>query len=223
MKIDFYKLNGEKDTPVEYPKELESEASGANILEYVRMVLANKRQVSANTKDRSEVSGGGKKPWRQKGTGRARVGSSRSPIWSGGGVTFGPRSDKNYNIKLNKKEKRAALLTAIYSKVKDKSAVGMTGLKFTEPKTKIAASAITSLPLKGKVVVFLPASDDLAKKSFANMPFVTVSEAKNIDIVSLVSADNIIFTKESLIELGKHFPVKKDKPEPVAEKEAKNE
>ena len=123
MKIDFYKLNGEKDTPVEYPKALESETSGANILEYVRMVLANKRQVSANTKDRSEVSGGGKKPWRQKGTGRARAGSSRSPIWSGGGVTFGPRADRNYSIKLNKKEKRAALLTAMYSKVKDLSLI----------------------------------------------------------------------------------------------------
>lgn len=223
MKIEVYKLNGEKDTPMEYPKELESVVTGANILEYVRMVLANKRVAGAHTKDRSEVSGGGKKPWKQKGTGRARAGSSRSPIWVGGGVTFGPRSDRNYSLKLNKKEKRAALLSVITGKVSDKSAIGISGLKFSEPKTKTAASALLNLPLKGKAVVFLPVADESAKKSFSNIPYITASTVSRIDIVSLISADNIIFTKESLLELKDHFAGKKEKVTVAAEKEAQDE
>lgn len=208
MKIDFYKINGEKDAQVEYPKGLVSEVSDSKILAYVRMVLANKRQISANTKDRSEVSGGGKKPWKQKGTGRARAGSSRSPIWSGGGVTFGPTTDRNYTLKLNKKEKRSALLAAIYSKVKESAALGVTDLKFSEPKTKTAATALENLPLKGKAVMFVQIGDEAAKKSFANIPFVKVFQANTIDIVSLMSADNLIFTKESLSELSDHFSEK---------------
>lgn len=220
MKIDFYKQTGEKSESVEYPKALVSEVSDARILEYVRMVQANKRQVSANTKDRSEVSGGGKKPWRQKGTGRARAGSSRSPIWSGGGVTFGPKTDRNFTIKLNKKEKRAALLAAIYDKVKAKAVVGISDLKFTEPKTKVASSALSKLPLTGKVAVFLTIGDDNGIKSFQNIPFAKIANARNIDVVSVISADNLVFTKESLSELEKQFAVKE---KPAEEKEVTNE
>ena len=220
MKIDFYKQSGEKAESIEYPKALVSEVSDARILEYVRMIQANKRQVSANTKDRSEVSGGGKKPWRQKGTGRARAGSSRSPIWSGGGVTFGPRTDRNFTIKLNKKEKRAALLAVIYDKVKAKAAVGISDLKFTEPKTKVASTALSALPLTGKVAVFLSIGDDNAVKSFQNIPFAKIANARNIDVVSVISADNLVFTKESLSELEKQFSVKE---KPAVEKEVTNE
>lgn len=208
MQIQFYKKNGEKELPVEYPKSLVSEVSDARLLEYVRMVRANMRSNNAKVKDRSEVSGGGKKPWRQKGTGRARVGSSRSPIWTGGGVTFGPTNDRNYTIKLNKKEKRSALLAAIYSKVSDKKAIGVSDLKFIAPKTSDAALVLEKLPLTGKVMVFIPSADVAAKKSFQNIPIVTIAVANNIDIVSVISADNILFTKESLAELGVHFSPK---------------
>lgn len=213
MKIDFYKKSGELDTPVEYPKNLVSEVSDARLLEYVRMVRANMRANSAHTKDRSEVSGGGKKPWRQKGTGRARAGSSRSPIWSGGGVTFGPTNERNYTLKLNKKEKRSALLAAIYSKVTEKKAIGISDLKFAAPKTVDAAKALEKLPIAGKVMVFVPAADENAKKSFRNIPIVTLAVANTIDIISVISADSILFTKESLIELSKHFSVKEIKEE----------
>ncbi|MEI6144061.1 MAG: 50S ribosomal protein L4 [Candidatus Berkelbacteria bacterium] len=208
MKIEFYKKNGEKDTPVEYPKNLVSEVSDARLLEYVRMVRANMRANNAKVKDRSEVSGGGKKPWKQKGTGRARVGSSRSPIWSGGGVTFGPTNERNYTIKLNKKEKRAALLAAIYSKVSDKKAIGVSDLKFAAPKTSDAAKTLEKLPINGKVMVFVPAADENAKKSFQNIPAVTLAVANTIDIISVISADSILFSKESLTELDKHFSPK---------------
>lgn len=209
MQIQFYKKNGEKDTSVEYPKNLVSEVSDARLLEYVRMVRANLRSNNAKVKDRSEVSGGGKKPWRQKGTGRARVGSSRSPIWTGGGVTFGPTNERNYTIKLNKKEKRSALLSAIYSKVCGKKAIGVTDLKFANPKTSDAAKSLDKLPLQGKVMVFIAGADENAKKSFRNIPIVSIAAANRIDIISLVSADSILFTKESLSELGKHFTVGK--------------
>ena len=162
MKIEFYKKNGEIDSAIEYPKKLVSEVTDARLLEYVRMVRANMRSNNAQTKDRSEVSGGGKKPWKQKGTGRARAGSSRSPIWSGGGVTFGPTTDRNYTMKLNKKEKRSALLTAIYSKVKDKKAIGVSDLKFSAPKTTMAAKALELLPINGKVMVFIPVAIEVA-------------------------------------------------------------
>ncbi|MEI8061538.1 MAG: 50S ribosomal protein L4 [Candidatus Berkelbacteria bacterium] len=217
MKIEFYKKNGEKDTPIEYPKNLVSEVSDARLLEYVRMVRANMRANNAKVKDRSEVSGGGKKPWKQKGTGRARVGSSRSPIWSGGGVTFGPTNERNYTIKLNKKEKRAALLAAIYSKVSDKKAIGVTDLVFSAPKTSDAAKTLEKLPVSGKVMVFVPAADENAKKSFQNIPVVTLAVANTIDIISVISADSILFTKESLSELNKHFSAK------VAAKEVASE
>ena len=205
MKIEFYKKNGEKDSAIEYPKKLVSEVTDARLLEYVRMVRANMRSNNAQTKDRSEVSGGGKKPWKQKGTGRARAGSSRSPIWSGGGVTFGPTTDRNYTMKLNKKEKRSALLTAIYSKVKDKKAIGVSDLKFSAPKTTMAAKALELLPINGKVMVFIPVADEVWEKSFRNIPIVTIATANKIDIISVISSDNILFTKESLSELEKHF------------------
>jgi large subunit ribosomal protein L4 len=217
MKIEFYKKNGELDSPVEYPRTLVSEVSDARLLEYVRMVRANMRANNAQTKDRSEVSGGGKKPWKQKGTGRARAGSSRSPIWSGGGVTFGPTNERNYSIKLNKKEKRSALLAAIYSKVSDKKAIGVSDLKFSAPKTADAAKAIEKLPINGKVMVFVPAADENAKKSFRNIPIVTLAIANTIDIISVISADSILFTKESLSELEKHFSPKKVEKEVVSE------
>jgi len=217
MKIEFYKKNGETDAPVEYSKNLVSEVSDARLLEYVRMIRANMRSNNAQTKDRSEVSGGGKKPWKQKGTGRARVGSSRSPIWSGGGVTFGPTNDRNYTIKLNKKEKRAALLAAIYAKVSAKKAIGISDLKFSAPKTADAANALEKLPLAGKVMVFVPAADENAKKSFRNIPIVTLAVANTIDIISVISADSILFSKESLAELSEHFAPKKVVKEVVSE------
>jgi len=216
MKIDFYKKNGEKDVAVEYPKNLVSEVSDSRLLEYIRMFRANKRSNTAVVKDRSEVSGGGKKPWKQKGTGRARAGSSRSPIWVGGGVTFGPTNERNYQIKLNKKEKRAAILSVVSSKVKEKSALGISDLKISEPKTSVASNVLANLPLKGKVVIFLPKEDIIWQKSFRNISAVNFATAYNIDPISIISADNIIFTKESLAELERHFSPK------VIEKEAKN-
>jgi len=211
MKIEFYKKSGEKDTAREYPKILESEISDSRILEYIRYLRAAERFAIADTKDRSEVAGGGRKPWRQKGTGQARHGSRRSPIWVGGGITFGPNSERNFAIRMNKKERRAALLAAVYSKVKDKLAIGVSDLKFSIPKTKEAAKVLEKLPLKGKTVVFLPGGDDNFKKSFQNISYCTLMSPEKPDIILILSADSLLFTKESLEQLALCFSDKRKK------------
>ena len=116
-----------------------------------RVVLAqraNQRQITAHTKDRSEVRGGGKKPWRQKGTGRARHGSIRSPLWRGGGVTFGPRKERNFKQKINKKMRRKALFMVLSAKAKDNLLVILSDLKLEKPKTKLMAEVLKQLPAK---------------------------------------------------------------------------
>ncbi|MCX6812655.1 MAG: 50S ribosomal protein L4 [Candidatus Berkelbacteria bacterium] len=207
MKIDFYKTSGEKDLSVEYPKSLVSEISDAKLLEYIRYVRNSSRSVIASTKDRSEVSGTGKKPWKQKGTGRARHGSRRSPIFVGGGITFGPNNLRNYSLKMNKKERRSAILTIISSKVKDKVVCGISELKFSEPKTSKASSVIEKLPLSGKIG-FFTSGDENSKKSFRNIAGVTLISAKHLDILSFLSADSLLFTKESLKDLEETFSSK---------------
>ena len=200
-KIEFYKINGEKDIAREYPESLKSEISASRILEYIRYVRNANRDAIANTKNKSEVSGGGKKPWKQKGTGRARHGSRRSPIWIGGGITFGPRSNRNFEIKINKKERKAALLAVIFSKVINKSAIGVEELKFSAPKTKEASGVIEKLPLKGFVGLFLERDNENLEKSFRNIPTVRLFNFDKLDVVSILCADSLLFTKKSLQEL----------------------
>ena len=120
MKINLYNQKGEKVGKTDLPDEIFNVEINSDLLHQVIVSqMANKRQSSAHTKDRGDVSGGGKKPWRQKGTGRARHGSRRSPIWVGGGVTFGPKSEKNYKKTIPQKMKRKALFMALSSKVND--------------------------------------------------------------------------------------------------------
>ena len=211
MKIQFYKKNGEKDTAEEYPKSLESEISDSRILEYLRYVRNQNRVAIANTKNRAEVSGGGKKPWKQKGTGRARHGSRRSPIWIGGGITFGPRADRNFKIKMNKKERRAALLAVIFSKVKDKSAIGVTELKFSAAKTSEAVNLIEKLPTKGFVALMAEKNNQNSEKSFRNIAAVKLIYPGQIDIAEILSADTLLFTSKSLKELENTFAAEKPK------------
>src|SRR3989344_4067362 len=124
MKVDLYNQNGEVAGSVNLPKEIFEVKFNADLVHQIAVSqMANKRQVSAHTKIRSEVRGGGKKPWRQKGTGRARHGSIRSPLWRGGGITFGPRNDKVYEKDIPKKMRRKALLMALSQKAKNSQLV----------------------------------------------------------------------------------------------------
>ena len=208
MKIDFYKKSGEKDKSVEYPKALEAKISTERILEYIRYLRTVLRPRIAKTKDRSEVAGGGKKPWRQKGTGHARHGSIRSPIWVGGGKTFGPNEKRQFKFRMNKKERRAALLAVITAKVANKAAFGISS-PFSTPKTKDAALMLRKLPISGKTAVFLPKNDENFLKSFKNIPFCLLITAEKPDILSILSADSLLFTKESLRQLTINFSTDK--------------
>lgn len=166
-------------------------------------MMANKRAGTAHTKDRSEVSGGGKKPWAQKGTGRARHGSSRSPIWVGGGVTFGPRIDKDYSQKINKKMRTSALFTVLSKKYSDGSILFLDGVSLKEMKTKDAFSTLENLSkISGfdkllskkhtNALLVLPEADKIIEKSFANLPGITVGLAKDMNTLDVMNFKNII-------------------------------
>jgi len=171
----------------------------------VRTQLANKRSVIAHVKDRSEVRGGGRKPWRQKGTGRARHGSIRSPIWKGGGVTFGPRSDRNYSLKMNRKAKKKALLMVLSDKAQDKKIVVIDSLVLAAIKTKDFLKIITKLPLKKTVLAVIPKTDQKIIKSANNIPFVKVIDADSLNVVDIISHEYILCAKPALEVIKKTY------------------
>ncbi|MDB5255083.1 MAG: ribosomal protein large subunit ribosomal protein [Candidatus Nomurabacteria bacterium] len=164
---------------------------------------ANKRAGTAHTKDRSEVSGGGKKPWKQKGTGRARHGSNRSPIWTGGGVTFGPRNDKDYSQKINKKMRVKALFTVLSQKYADSSILFIDSMSFGGMKTKDANATLATLAgIKGfeklgskkptTMLLVLPEPNDVIEKSFANLSGVTVVTVNGLNPLVAMPFHNVV-------------------------------
>lgn len=160
---------------------------------------ANARTVLAHTKDRSEVRGGGRKPWHQKGTGRARHGSTRSPIWVGGGITFGPTSERNFAKRINKKVRRKALAMTLTDKVANGKFVAIDTLVLTEPKTKFVAGMLKKLPLAGKktLVVVEPGNRDFLRAS-QNLPRVSTISAKSLNIIDILSHEYLLASKQAV-------------------------
>jgi len=169
----------------------------------LRVFLANKRQVLASTKDRAQVRGGGRKPWRQKGTGRARHGSIRSPLWRHGGVTFGPTKERNFKLKINKKMTLKAFLTALSAKAKDNEILVFNELKLAAPKTKEAAKIMANFP-KVKNGLLLVKDENL-KMAFRNLPNVAVSNINNLNILDVLRYQYLIFTKDGVERLNKNY------------------
>lgn len=182
---------------------------------------SNKRTSIAHTKDRSEVRGGGRKPWRQKGTGQARHGSNRSPIWRGGGITFGPRKEKDYSKKINKKMKAKALFTALSRKLKDNEIIFIDSLTFAEPKTKKAKEVVNNLSKikgfdtlatkrKNAALFALGEKDKNTKKSFQNFGNIFVDEARNMDPLEVLTFKYLIVSQpEKVVKfLESKFPSK---------------
>lgn len=163
--------------------------------------MANARQVLAHTKGRAEVSGGGKKPWKQKGTGRARAGSSRSPIWIGGGVTFGPTKDRNFKKKINQKMKQKALFMALSDKFSTNSLVIIDNLEFEEYKTKKFNTLLTSVEKnvlnneRRNILIVNEAKEEKAKNSCRNLEGVKVINIENINLVDLLNYKNLLLTE----------------------------
>jgi len=158
--------------------------------------LANNRQGTQSAKTRAEVSGGGRKPWKQKGTGHARQGSTRSPQWKGGGVVFAPKP-RDYSFKMNKKEKRIALLSALTSRALEKKIVVLDDLRFDQIKTKAFASVLNNLNLN-KALVVLNENDKNVILSARNIPTVKVSLTNTINVYDILKYDTLIVTKASV-------------------------
>ena len=157
---------------------------------------ANMRQDTAKTKKRDEVSGGGKKPWRQKGTGRARAGSTRSPIWVGGGTVFGPTGVQNHKIKQNRKEHNLALRCAYSSKVKDLIVVD--SFKFNEKKTKNVVKMLKDLKAEGKVLIVLSEENDNLVYSASNIATACVTPVENVSVYDLMYFNKVVMDKATL-------------------------
>jgi large subunit ribosomal protein L4 len=159
--------------------------------------LAAARQGSHSTKTRAEVSGGGRKPWRQKGTGRSRHGSIRSPLWVGGGVAHGPKP-RDYDQRVPKKMKRLALRSALTDRAREERIKVVEGLAFDEPKTREAADVLASLGTFGNVLVVLSEPDEVVEKSFRNLPQVKIVYPGNLSTSDVLYADWLLFTRAAL-------------------------
>lgn len=212
MLIDSYNQKGEKLGRIRLPQEIfEIEMNSDLVHQVMVSQMANRRQVIAHTKTRAEVSGGGRKPWRQKGTGRARHGSIRSPIWTGGGVAFGPRKDKVFKKKIPKKMRRKALFMVLSSKVKDKELLVLDKLETKEPKTKIMAKMMENLRKKigdfkeGSVLFLLAKKDENLIKSLRNIKKVKTILARESNVLDLLKYKYLIIPKESIKVLKETF------------------
>jgi large subunit ribosomal protein L4 len=159
--------------------------------------MAAQRAGTHSTKTRAEVSGGGKKPWRQKGTGRSRHGSSRSPIWVGGGIAHGPKP-KDYEKKVPKKMKRLALLSALSDCAREGRITIVDGLSFSEPNTKEALGVLEGLKAEGLVLLVLATPDTMIEKSFRNLSQVHIAYAGNLGTHEILYADWVVFTKDAI-------------------------
>ena len=162
--------------------------------------LANKRQGTQKAKTRSEVSGGGRKPWRQKGTGHARQGSTRSPQWTGGGVVFAP-APRDYSFKMNKKEKRAALKSALTDKLQNNNLIVVDELKMDEKKTKRFAEVMVNLKATRKALVVLAEKDENVVLSARNLPEVKTAFTNTINVYDVMNARTLVLTKDAVTKI----------------------
>ncbi len=165
--------------------------------------IANKRQGTQKAKTRAEVSGGGRKPWRQKGTGHARQGSTRSPQWKGGGVVFAP-TPRDYSFKLNKKEKRAALKSVLTSRVQDNKLIVLDELKLDAIKTKEFKKVMDNLKV-GKAMVVIDGQDENVILSARNLPTVNTAMAENINVYDILKGDTLVLTKDAVAKIEEVF------------------
>ena len=185
--------------------ELSDAVFGAPVNEHllhmsVVQQLANSRQGTQKAKTRGEVSGGGRKPWRQKGTGHARQGSTRSPQWKGGGVVFAPQP-RDYSFKLNKKEKRAALQGALTGHVGEGSLIVVDELKFDEIKTKRFAEVLANLKATGKTLVVLGDMDQNTILSARNLPAVKTAQTSELNVYDVLNAETLVLTKDAVAKI----------------------
>ena len=200
-KVDVYDLKGKKVSDIELAENVFGIKPNENIVHSVLVnYLANQRQGTQSTKTRAEVSGGGKKPWRQKGTGRARQGSTRSPQWIKGGIALGPKP-RSYRYTVNKKERRLAIKSILSSKVLEKELTVVDKLELKEIKTKTMAKALTDLKVEGKTLIILPENNENVLMSSRNIEGVKTITANNINVFDLLKYTNLILSVDTVKKL----------------------
>jgi large subunit ribosomal protein L4 len=217
MKTELYNQNAEVIGEAELPDGIFGVKMNHDLIRQVLVAqMANSRQVIAHMKGRGEVRGGGKKPWRQKGTGRARHASRRSPIWKGGGVTFGPTKERSFEKKINKKTKRKALFMVLSSKIQDKELMLLDDLKLDIPKTREALGVINGLSgkmagykntkKKRDFILFVtPEKDKTILRAVNNLPFVEMLDAKSLNIKDLLEKKYLILLKDAVPAIEKTY------------------
>ncbi len=210
MDYPLYNQKAENIGKVELPDTIFNlEMNNDLVHQIVTSLQSNKRQVIAHAKGRGEVRGGGKKPWRQKGTGRARHASIRSPIWKGGGVTHGPTKERNFKKKINKKMARRALFMALSSKAKDKQLLILDEIRLENPKTKEMALVMKNLSVlmdkKPNALLILPVVEGKIKRSANNLANLSVIEARNLNPLEVLSHKYLVLVKDSVEALNKTF------------------
>ncbi len=207
METKIYNVKGKESGTITLPESIFGLSWNADLVHQVVVSEESSRRTPvAHTKDRGEVRGGGKKPWKQKGTGRARHGSTRSPIWVGGGVAHGPRKDKNYDRKVNKKMKAKALFTILAKKQRDGEIIFIDSLSFDEPKTKHGKGFIDALgKVKGferlstkktnKAYIAASSSEKDAKRVFNNFASIEIGDVRNMHPVDILKYKYLVITK----------------------------
>ena len=200
-KVDVYNMQGKKVSDVELSEAVFGIEPNENIVHSALVnYLANQRQGTQSTKTRAEVSGGGRKPWRQKGTGRARQGSIRAPQWIKGGIALGPKP-RSYSYRINKKEKQLAIRSLLSAKVLDNELTVVDKLEVEEAKTKVMAKALTDLKVEGKALIILADRNDNVLRSSRNIECVKTIELNTINVFDLLNCNKLVLPLDTVKKL----------------------
>lgn len=203
--IPVYNMKAEIVGNIELPEFFHSEIKPYLVHRAMIQQLLYSKKSTANTKTRGERRGGGIKPWRQKGTGRARFGSSRNPIWRKGGIAFGPTPEKNFKIKINKKEKKQALVSLLSDKAKDQKIKVLEKLEYPQIKTKQVIKLLADFEISSSTIILIPEKDTNIQKSAKNIPQILVLQVGNLNVLDLLNFENILMTKSAIEKLTKIY------------------
>ena len=206
LKVNVYNLEGKKVEDMELSSEVFELKNNDELLHQAYVaILSNQRQVLAHTKDRGERAGSGKKPWKQKGTGNARVGSVRTPVWRGGGIVFGPTKDRNFKKDINKKMMRKAILLALSAKAKSEEIIILDKMEFPEKKTKKFAEVIKNLKIKGAALIGFSEKEKDFQLCSRNLKKSDNIMTSNLNVFDIMNHKNLVLSKESVKYLEKKY------------------
>lgn len=206
MKVNLYTQTGETNGELELPEEIFGVKFNKDLIHQALVrQLANKRVAIAHVKNRGDVRGGGRKPFRQKGTGNARQGTIRAPHMRGGGSVFGPTNVRNFSKDMPKKQRRAALFSALSEKARSNDIIALESFEGKTPKTKDFATMLKKLPIKRDVLVVIGSKNEMIQKSSSNMPSVKTILAGYVNIQDLQKYDTVLFLKEAIDKMKETF------------------